>query len=258
MKRILLACDFMGFKPNLYMNGELSYKSSFTGVLSILIAIISILCTGYFGSELILKSVPAVVINRDTYEDFGPLPVSNKGFLFLFGMEYANYSYYTDPTVFQVEATAQVRSNILNKTTGLMDLDIKSWNVKMDICSKFYSDDDIVEKNMKLPLDSLYCAEPDQFNFTGFWGSQTPFSIIRVEFNRCQNSTEKKIKCRSPDEIDSIIQNGYMSFMYTGSEVDQLNYLTPLKRILFDDYNLLNADSSLEYAINLEPLKFQV
>jgi hypothetical protein len=257
MKKILLSCDFMGFKPNLFIDGDSMFRSTCTGILSILIVLISLLCAGYFGSELILRSVPTVVISRDIYDDFGPLPLSNKDFFFLFAMEYGNNSYYVDPTVFSVEGNAYVMRNFLNETTGLTETEFTSKKVKIDVCSKFYTDDDIIEKNMKLPLDMFYCAEPNQFNLTGYWASKSPYGYFKIDFNKCQNSTDKNFTCKSPQEIDSIVQGGYISIKYTTYEIDQLNYLLPIKRVFYDDYNLLNSDSSLEYAIQIELLKFQ-
>lgn len=257
MKNLLSKCDFMGFSPNLFIHSEDSYKSPLTGLLSIIIAIVSILCTGYFGLELLQKKIPTVLVASDLYEDFGPLPMSNKGYLFLFAMEFKNYTYYSDPTIFQVTAYSEVATNYLNSTTGQVETKYSGKNLKMDLCSKFYTDDDIVEKNMKLPLEKFYCLEPGQFNVTGFWASKGPYSYVRINFDKCRNSTESNITCRPTEEIEELVQGGYISIKFSNTDVDQINFENPINRVLYDDYNLLNSGSSLEYAIQIQKLYFQ-
>jgi hypothetical protein len=52
MKNLILACDFLGYSPSLHIENKRIYQSTFTALLSILTATISVLCFGYFGSEL--------------------------------------------------------------------------------------------------------------------------------------------------------------------------------------------------------------
>jgi hypothetical protein len=254
MKNVLTACDFVGFKPSLFIEGERIYKSALTGVLSILIAISAILCTCYFGSELIIHSTPFVIESRETLENFGPMNFSNKEVMFMFAMEYQNNSLYTDERVFSVNAEI-FKMYYETNSTGQINQRFSSKNVKMDICSNFYTDEDILEKNMKLPLDKYYCAEPDTSQLEGFWGASV-FSTLRIHFDKCQNSTLNNFNCKTPEEIDEIVQGGFISIKYTTHVTDQKNQTHPLLRVLYDDYNILNAGSSLEYAIELRPLKF--
>lgn len=257
MNQLLLNCDFLGYKPCLHINSDTKYRSYITLVLSIIVILLSILCMGYFGSELIIKSAPNVIITRESYDDYLPILITNKGFLFFLGIQYSNYSYYTDPTVFQINSFGQIRKNIFNETSREYNLDFEEFPVKIDLCSKFYKSKDIEENNRNLQLDSFYCAEPEKFNVTGFWGSKNPYSLLRIDFNKCENSTNNNFTCKPIEEIEKIIQNGYISMFFTSYDVDQLNYISPIKKTFFNDYNLINSEASLEYAIKIEPLNFQ-
>lgn len=263
MNTIINNLDFLGFKPSLYVNSQPRYRSEFTLILSIFVIILSIFCSAYFGSELFLRSSANVVAIRESREDFLSLPISNKGFLFLLGIQYSNNSYYTDPSIFQVEAVGEIRQNIVNETTGKYELNSSRLNIKMDLCSKFYTMDIIEIEEIKeiegkiFNLDKLFCAEPDQFSIMGFSGSKTPFSFIRVNFNKCENSTLNNFSCKPQQQIDKIIQNSFISMTYTSFDLNQLNFTNPIRKSFYDDYNVLNSEASLEYAVKIEPLKFK-
>jgi hypothetical protein len=257
MKDFLLACDFLGFQPSLHIEGKKTFSSTFTGVLSILVVIISLLCTGYFGSELFVKSSPTVIVSKDNEGIFPAVNVSNQGFLFMAGLEYANFSYYSDPTIFEVNARRQVIYNDI-LPNGTVQQVVVNTDIEMSLCSKYYKNEDLLEKNLNIPLDLFYCAKPNTAYIEGFWGATTsPYVNLRVEFTKCRNTTKNNFHCKSPDEINSIIQNGYLSLDFTTYDVDPKNYENPLQRVFFNDYNLLNPNSSLEYSIDLFPKNFK-
>jgi hypothetical protein len=246
MKDYIRSCDFLGYSPSLYIYGETRYKSIFTGCLSILVIILSLLCAGYFGSELFVRSTPIVVVTQDIRESFGPYNLSNTGILLAISIETPDYNYYVDPTIYQVSA--------VNYATGANVSDDKAArNVTIDICSKFYKQEDIIENNLQIPLDLHWCVKPNDAIIEGFWGSISPYNSLRVSVTKCVNSTQSNITCKSPAEIDAAIQDGYISIEVTKFQVDQKNYTNPLKRIFNNDYYILNANSSVEYTIFLAP-----
>jgi hypothetical protein len=127
----------------------------------------------------------------------------------------------------------------------------------MSLCSKYYKNEDLLEKNLNIPLYLFYCAKPDTAYIEGFWGATTsPYVNLRLEFTKCRNSTKNNFHCKNIEEINSIIQNGYLSLFFTTYDADPKNYQNPLNRVFYNDYNLLNANSSLEYSIDLFPKIF--
>jgi hypothetical protein len=252
MKRFIKFCDFLGFSPKLHVNKQEIYKTTVTGLLSIIVILISAMCVGYFGSELFLKSTPLVVVSRDVNEDFGPLEVSNKGFLFLLGMQDQSGVFYIDRTIFSVEAIEETLISKIENGTAIQLYESK--NLTVGLCSEFYKDQDIEEKNIKIPLASVYCIKPGESKIKGYWGKDT-YSTVKMTFKKCSNSTSQNI-CKSEEEIYKAIQNGYISMDFSYFIVDQKNYSSPMKKIFFDDYNLLNSDSSLFYRFHIDPIKF--
>lgn len=254
MKNLIVWSDFLGFKPTLHIQKKPLYKSFFTGLLSCLVVLISLLCTGYFGSELLIKKSPTVITSKETADVFPSVKVSNKGFLFAIGLEYNNFSYYVDERVFSVNAFKQNITNYALPNGTVLQI-VTTTPVKIDLCDKFYKQEDILETNLKVPLDLFYCAEPNATTIEGNWGAPT-YINLRVEFKKCVNTTENNFKCKSKEEIDKTIQNGYLSMDFTTYNVDPKDYHNPLKRMWFNDYNLLNVRASIEYSINLLPLNF--
>ena len=127
--------------------------------------------------------------------------------------------------------------------------------IRIDLCNNFYKDEDIIENNLRVPLDLFYCTEPNATSIMGNWGAPT-YVNLRVEFKKCHNTTMNKNHCKSPQEIDEVIQNGYLSLDFTNYNVNPKNFTQPLTRMWLNEYNLLNANSSLEYSINLLPMMF--
>jgi hypothetical protein len=254
MKSFFTNCDFIGYSPNLYVEGNKNYRTAFTGFISLIIIIISIMSFGYFSSELLVHSTPIIIESRETFGEVGPLNYSNKDLLFMFAMEYSNSTLYSDPTIFTVEAIL-IKTETLQDPEGRTNQKITTKNIKMELCSKYYNDNDILEQNLKLPLNKYYCAEPNESYMQGYWGANNA-TKIKVYFNKCENSTDNNFSCRPQEEIEKIVQGGYISIKYTTFLVDQKDYFQPLKRVFYDDFNMLNSESSLEYAIQFKYMNF--
>lgn len=94
MKNLIYKADIIGFTPVLHINSYPHYRSIFTGLLSILIIVLSLACVGYFGSEIFTKTTPTVITTQDIRDDFAKIKFSNSEFNFIIGMEFANNAYF--------------------------------------------------------------------------------------------------------------------------------------------------------------------
>src|SRR3954471_20431971 len=101
--KFLLALDFLGNQPSLYINSKKKFSTVYTAIISILVYVSGVLCVGYFGSELFTRTHPIVIVSRDKFDDFPTLNFSNTEFMLLFNFAYDNHSYYVDPTVYDVK-----------------------------------------------------------------------------------------------------------------------------------------------------------
>ena len=161
MKNIIFICDFLGYEPKLYIKERTRYTSWFTSILSILIVIMSLSVTGYFGKDLFIKAAPTLIASEQMIDSLGPYNFSNTGINVIFTVQNEDFSYYKDPSVVQVEGELIITKNVINQETGQTETLTDVKEIKMDICSKYYTNDDIIEKNLIFPLDYYYCPEPN-------------------------------------------------------------------------------------------------
>lgn len=174
----------------------------------------------------------------------------------MLGMEYQDGTYYTGPKIFKVKATNLIITNVKHQS-GKYNMKFETKDLEVDICSKYYNQSDILEKNLVLPIDSLWCVKPGQANIQGYWGTSGIYSNVKVSFTKCKNKTDNNFNCKSQEEIDKTIQSGFISVDYTIIEPNQKNVTHPFHRVFYDNYNLLNANASLQYAVDLRTQQFK-
>jgi hypothetical protein len=256
MKEIIMKSDMFGYQPKLNIKGEKKHSTLFTGLISILVGILAILCTFYFGYDLVFKNSPYIIKTTDTSNSFGPHNFSNLNYNVMIGMQTKDFAYYVDPTVFYVSASMTIIRNIRNNITGHVDQHFTVEEVGIDLCSKFYKNEDMIEKNMQFPLNMYYCPEPEKAYMQGYWGSDL-FVAFRIYFKKCKNTTENNNHCKTPEEISKALQGAYFAYEMTSYQFDQLNFDQPFKRIFADNYNIVNSQLSLEYAMGFESLELE-
>ncbi len=205
MKDLILYYDFLGYEPNLHVSGRSRFRTVVTGVMSIVLSAIFIACTFYFGSDLILKTTPLVNKTTNTVKNFDRKYFSNESHNIMIGLQDQNYTYFVDPTIFQVSAFLNKVTNMKSLLTGETEQIIQLDPIKMDLCSKFYKDRDIIEKNMAFPLNVYYCPEPNAAYMEGFWASDE-FTALRVFIKKCTNTTENLNRCKPQEVIDKTVQ----------------------------------------------------
>jgi hypothetical protein len=253
MKDFVKSCDYLGFRPSLHVNGEKVFKTFFTGTMSILMVSLSIAFTLYFGSELILKTSSNVIKTSEQITSFGPYKLSNDSYNVMIGMQDKYFRHFVDPSVFYVSGSMTIMKNIIFDKTGEVKPLLLSYPVNVDLCSKFYKDSEIVEKDRVLSLDKYYCPEPNKSKMEGYRSSELS-QFFQIKFNKCVNNTKNNNHCKSPDEIDKAIQGAYVVYKLTSYRVNQRDFSQPIQRFLSHNYNLLNAKLSLEYSVEYMPL----
>jgi len=248
--------DFLGYNFNIRINRESGYKSVLGGVLSIFIIILSSIMIFYLGIEIIQKKEPIVLNSNIQNKDFGPYDILFKSQIqFLIGLEFANFTYYYDESIYTVSAEeSTVEYQEINGTTTQI---LKTRPIRLRKCSEIYTNSDVEEDNLNIPLDLFVCVDPEEkAQIQGFWGSRISKSL-KVKLNKCQNSTNYKVKCRSKKEIDNYIQNGVLSIYTSDYLVDHKNLTNPTKKYFRDVYNYLSGNYGLIYVIAYSDFLFK-
>jgi hypothetical protein len=198
IKQGLYTIDFLGHKPSLKINSKNRYQTILGGFISIIIILLSLTSIIYFGSELVYKSQPIVVVSRANYEDFPSLNMSAQGFGFYVVLEYSNYTKYIDESIYTLQAE-QYSIHDEKDETGIIKSVSNIKQLEISTCDKYYKPEDIPEKNYPVYLSLFYCIKPNSAQIENFWGH--PYnSLVRVYIKKCQNSTENNFKCKSKEK----------------------------------------------------------
>lgn len=257
MRKLLKQIDFLGYNFSIKINSENGYKSILGGFISILIIILSSIMTFVLGIEIFIKSEPLVVNSQVINTEFGPYNLTkiSTDIQFFIGLEYPNFTYYKDHSVFTISAEESIVEYIVKNGTTMESL--KTRNVNLIKCSDIYNNSDIDEENLHIPLDLFFCVDPNEnAQIMGFWGSKISKSL-KVKLQKCKNETNSNIVCKSKEEINEIIQNGIISIYASDYLINQKNYSQPTKKYFRDVYNYLSSNDGLIYVIAYSDFMFK-
>lgn len=249
LKQSLLSIDILSYSPGLKINKRSIYQTLMGGLSSVLLFAISLTGIVYFGRELYLKNEPIAIVSAKEYDDVGPFEMNEKKFATYIAMEHKNYTFYNDPTIFNLTANNQVitldsqgKQVIFNK-----DLIIKT-------CRELYPNDDLYAETMKIDLDIYYCLKPNQATIEGFWGAPKN-SFVQIILSKCVNSTDNNNHCQDPDYIDDILQGGVITMLTENYNLELNSYETPAARTFSDIFYSLNIEFTFTLYIQLRPLE---
>ncbi len=253
---LVRSSDFLGHSLNIRINRENGYKSFFGGLLSIIIILLSMLMIFYIGLEIFLKREPIVLNSKIQNTDFGPYNLTFKSEIqFFIGLEYSNFTYYIDNSIYTVSAEESTVEYIEAGNSTNQIITTRKLNLKK--CSEIYSNTDLEEESLKIPLDLFVCVDPkEKAQIQGFWGNKVSKSV-KVKLEKCQNRTDSNVTCKSKKEIDDYIQNGVLSIYTSDYLINQKNLNNPTKKYFRDVYNYLSANDGLIYVIAYSDFSFK-
>lgn len=242
--------DFLAPKPQLYVDGKSSFRTTFGALLSI--AIISFTITGaiYFGKELFYREEPNVVISA-LEVDSSSVMLNETDYYIYFNIQDQNYIMYNDPRVFRFTAFNDIMD--INEDDSTQTL--KRVELEIDLCSKYFNaqNDDTAGKNVVIDMSNSYCLKSNQAKIEGFWGASHN-SYIRVILERCINSTLNNNLCLSESDIDLKINGGIIGMFSQNYILNTKSFESPVVPHLDDIYYSLNADLTFDLTIGLKPL----
>ena len=215
-------------------------------MISIILLILSLIGSIYFGKELFLKENPIAIASLKDFDTVRPLHLNFNNFEIYSAVEYANYTYYNDPRVFTFDAYEEDLSLMSN---GRQNVTIKKLEMKQ--CKEYYKQCDL-----NLDTNLFHCIKPNTTTVEGYWGSSVN-KYVRIKLLKCTNSTENDNHCYSENYIDSLIQGGIVNMFIKNSMLQLSNYETPVTYEKESHYFSLNTDFTFTLAIQVRELLFQ-
>lgn len=233
--------------PQLKVEGKHAYQTFLGGIINIILLIISIIGSIYFGQELWVRKEPIVMESFMEAIDVGPFPINSDSFNILMGLTYHNNTFYINDRVVHINATIEVNYFFKN---GSQLYTINP--LEVDLCNKYYTNDDI-HSTASIDVNFYYCIKPNATVIDGFWGS-TKTNIIHVSIYKCVNSTENNNKCASEEEINQI-NMGFLSMFVTNTFLTLNDPITPVQYKYVNVFNSINFDLTFQYSFKLSNFK---
>jgi hypothetical protein len=254
MKNFITSLDFLGYQEEIKIQGNDRYQTILGAFLSLIVLFLSVAMTITLGLELFLKTEPILINSKRKFQDIGPYNFSKDGIAVYISMLYSNWTSYMDETIYTVKAKQTIVENVIG-TNGSVTQDLQEIELEIIKCADYLTKEDVIAKQISFPYEAYYCIKPDQAQIVGYWTADL-YKGVRIDIQKCQNTTENS-KCRPIEEIDSILQNGFLETFILNYNIDpesNENYLVPYYHELLQ---AISPDNGVLYFVSMEKLEFQ-
>ena len=244
-----------GIRPSFYVKGSKLYHTILSELMSYISIFIILFFVIFYGLQLFKRKNVSIV--RTIYSDQFPTPINlSHNFFFPFSLQYQNYTNYVNESIYYVTANyINVKyddngNEILNTTP-----------IPIITCDKINFT--ILKDDYKaLPLNQLYCLDnPKDLILQGDYGRKY-WDYLSFNFNFCDESKNKNIKCENKDTIIELLRGGYFGMFISDTIIQPLdlkkpvilnvlNQFTTISSVIYKDYwvyfrtNEIKTDSNL-------------
>ena len=221
-------------------NGKRDIHVPFGMILSLIINFANICLTITLIRQLINHSEPDVNYAKFTSSMTVNMSLNTRELLFTIAIRDQNYNIINDPSYGYILPTYErTYSNKGNFEIEIVTLDFMN-------CSNVYPL--FEELGVSDRFNSTGLINYNCYNFTepiiigGKYGTDF-YANLDFYIMKCRNSSDSDIICKSEEEIDSVMQNGWLQITYVSSYIDFYNYSNPIQYITEDSY--INLDISM-------------
>ena len=195
--------DMFGVPPLFTIRGHQTFQTSIGAILTIICIFLMLIYISYFVNQMITHSDPNIL--STIYNEENPLPVylSNKNFSFAFGLQNEDYTNYIDESIYNINA---IQTKVYLKNNNESEIYNKPINIIR--CNEF-SFHSIPEYFAQLPLKDLYCLNNSEYELEGEYKREI-YSYIKLNFSKCENSTENNFSCKPIEVINEHLTGGFI------------------------------------------------
>lgn len=216
-----LNLDIFGYSPRFTVMNRKKFNTIYGFLMSIIICGGIIYSVCHFGSEILYKVTPRVVMT--TYNDANPsrINLTDTDFIIALGLQKPFTSFFIDETIYELTAT----HNVVRKTNDGKTILVRN-NLDIIRCS---------DKNITLlpayfleyDLNNLYCLKNASDLFIEGDFAKANSTHLDFSFAPCKNSTENSYHCKSSENIREYLDRGYMSVFLSDITIEPTNYIHP-------------------------------
>ena len=239
ISHLISKIDLYGIPPHLIMDKKSKFKTTFGGLISLLLIVSGLILFFLMGYDLVNSYSPELV----TSEVYNPQPsssvVGKNGYFFIFGMENSYYQHFYDESIYDVILqNITIISTETNSTTTI-------GNVPTERCTEDHLPADLKSyflRVVKAPIGNLFCVKKGfEFEIEGSYDSFL-HKYISLSIKTCKNSTTKNVTCKPQEVIDGILQTSYFGFYSNDYLIDARNFKEPGAKIGRDYFMTTTAN----------------
>ena len=234
MASLLKHIDLYGIHPDLFINKSEKYKSPFGGFLTLLLIGSGIFFFILMGNDMIYSKNPEI-ISSDVYNsEPSSTAVGKNDYFFILGLQDSSFTHFYDESIYEL-----VMQQVL-LTSNETDSERIETDIPFERCTEEHLPEDMKSYFFRAPsgskLQDLLCIKKGQdFKIRGNFDSHH-FEYVFILIKTCSNSTTKNLTCKSQEEIDQKLQQGFFALYSTDYMIDGRNHKNPGIKIGRDYY----------------------
>lgn len=236
--------DVFGTKTELKLDNKLRFNTCCGGLMTVLYFGLFLGLFISLGSDMMNHANPTTTFTKD----FAPIPestnISKDSYFFIFGLQDSNAEHFYDESIYSAILIHQAFNSTVPFIPVNTEIQLERCTgahlPKSDLLSDYF-------QNVGGNISELLCFPKnlsENLKIQGTWANLN-FEIMRIEIRRCQNSSENdKPVCKSPQDLENALGQGYFGFYSTDSIIDLQNFHTPGVRVGLDYYTMTNLNIS--------------
>ena len=239
--------DMYSKRASFFYNNQEKIGSYF-GLFLTILYILFLLLLFFYNLILTVKRKEIKVYDSSIYAQKMPsITINSDNLYFAFGVEHPKTNLrFIDETIYypQILFIDRVKQNGEFKTITKKVLDVE--RCKEENFGKNYQ-----HLFIKGELNSSYCLKDFNYNLTLAGGYKyEQMSYIRIKLFQCTNTSENNNHCKSQEEIDQYLTNGYFSILVKDFGLNPSNYSFPVLPTLQDLYTTIDKRLYRNFVIN--------
>ena len=239
--------DMYSKRASFFYNNQEKIGSYF-GLFLTILYILFLLLLFFYNLILTVKRKEIKVYDSSIYAQKMPsITINSDNLYFAFGVEHPMTNLrFIDETIYypQILFIDRVKQNGEFKTITKKVLDVE--RCKEENFGKNYQN-----LFIKGELNSSYCLKDFNYNLTLAGGYKyEQMSYIRIKLFQCTNASENNNHCKSQEEIDQYLTNGYFSILVKNFGLNPSNYSFPVLPTLQDLYTTIDKRLYRNFVIN--------
>ena len=233
--------DVFGVLPFFTIRGRTTFQTQIGSTFTIICVFLIILYFLFFLNQMINHKSPSLE-SLIYYDEFPKeIHLTKNNFSLVFSLQTNEFINYIDETVYQIKAY-QTKLTLHN---GIYFKENKQ--IKFKKCNE-YNFEIIPQSFQKLPLNNLYCLD-NNINLKGGY-MKNSWNYVRLNFSKCENSTENNNICKSDEEINKYLMGGYLGIYIPDYSFESTKYHQPYKvfvRSLYHSFSIKYLEDIILY-----------